>query len=93
MMRELHSTVKFRKDLKLIKKRNIDIEPLLTVVRMLLKDEKLPEKYRDHGLSGEYIGIRECHIRPDWLLLYELSGDKLVLILNRTGSHSDIFCI
>ena len=92
-MRELHSTVKFRKDLKLIKKRGIDTTELNKVVGMLLKDEKLPAKHKDHALSGEYIGIRECHIRPDWLLLYELSGDKLVLILNRTGSHSDIFTI
>ena len=91
-MRELYLTNRFEKDLKRIKKRNIDIEPLKKVIEMLLMDEKLPEQYRDHGLSGEYIGVRECHIRPDWLLLYELSGDKLVLILNRTGSHSDIFC-
>lgn len=92
-MRELHASKRFLRNLKRHKKRNIDIEPLRQVVKMLLRDEKLPEKYRNHGLSGEYIGIRECHIRPNWLLLYELSGDKLVLILNRTGSHSDIFCI
>lgn len=92
-MRELHASKRFLRDLKRLKKRNIDIEPLRQVVKMLLRDEKLPDRCRDHALSGEYIGIRECHIRPDWLLLYELSGDKLVLILNRTGSHSDIFCI
>lgn len=92
-MRDLILTKRFKRDLKLMKKRNIDKRPLDEVVEMLLRDEKLPDKYRDHGLSGEYIGIRECHIRPDWLLLYELSAEKLVLILNRTGSHSDIFCI
>lgn len=90
-MRELSVTNQFKKDIKLLRKRNVDIEPLKVVVEMLLRDEKLPEKYRDHGLAGEYIGVRECHIRPDWLLLYELSGDKLVLILSRTGSHSDLF--
>lgn len=92
-MRELILSNRFKKDLKLMRKRNIDKKPLDEIVEMLLRDEKLPDRCRDHALSGEYIGIRECHIRPDWLLLYELSGDKLVLILNRTGSHSDIFCI
>ena len=58
---------------------------------MLAMDEPLPPKYKDHSLSGEFVGCRECHIQPDWLLVYQKEGQDLYLILVRTGSHSDIF--
>ena len=90
-MREIKYTSQFKKDYKQARKRGMDMNLLKEVIRMLQNEEKLPNKYRDHGLAGEYIGIRECHIQPDWLLLYSLTGDKLILILNRTGSHSEIF--
>lgn len=90
-MRKLILTSQFKKDLKAIKKRGLDTSVLDSVVDMLLRDIKLPEQYHDHGLSGEYIGVRECQLKPDWLLLYTISGDKLILILQRTGSHSDLF--
>lgn len=72
-------------------KRGLDIELLDDVIRMLAKDEKLPEKYRDHELSGIWSGFRECHIQSDWLLIYMVGSDKLVLTLSRTGTHSDLF--
>lgn len=90
-MREIVRSNQFKKDYKKAKNRGYDMNLLKEVISMLQKEEKLPERYRDHGLSGEYIGIRECHIQPDWLLLYSYTGDKLILILQRTGTHSDIF--
>lgn len=64
---------------------------LFTVVEKLANDEILEENYKDHKLTGNYTGCRECHIEPDWLLIYEKVDDNLILILNRTGSHSDLF--
>lgn len=64
---------------------------LFTVVEKLANDEILEENYREHKLTGNYTGCRECHIEPDWLLIYEKVDDNLILILNRTGSHSDLF--
>ena len=64
---------------------------LFTAVEKLANDEILEENYRDHKLTGNYTGCRECHIEPDWLLIYEKVDDNLILILNRTGSHSDLF--
>ena len=61
------------------------------IVEMLLEGKQLPEKYQDHNLTGNWIGHRECHIEPDWLLVYYIEGDLLVLTLTRTGSHSDLF--
>ena len=60
-------------------------------IKKLAAGEPLPEKNRDHQLSGDYAGCRECHITPDWLLIYEVDGDELILYLTRTGSHSDLF--
>lgn len=82
---------RFRKDLKLAKKRGYDLELLDTIVEKLAKGEKLDKKYRDHDLSGDYIGFRECHLQPDWLLVYRIDGDELILFLSRTGTHSDLF--
>lgn len=84
-----HST--FKKDYKKIVKRGYDVRLLETVIGLLDEQKPLPEKYRDHNLIGNYSGCRECHITPDWLLIYEINEDELVLYLTRTGSHSDLF--
>ena len=81
----------FKKDLKLAAKRGFKIEKLRDVVNTLARQEILDEKYRDHGLTGGYRGFRECHIEPDWLLIYRTSEEELELFLFRTGSHSDLF--
>ena len=89
--RDVVWTARFKKDYKLALKRHLNIRLLDDVVRALAKDEILPEKYKDHALIGDYGGYRECHIQPDWLLVYRLEDDVLVLTLFRTGSHSDLF--
>ncbi len=82
---------RFKKDLKKSIKRNVDISELNTVVEILLAGEKLPERFQDHGLSGNWTGHRECHIKPDWLLVYYIQDDMSVLTLTRTGTHSDLY--
>ena len=82
---------KFKKDLKLAVKRGYDIKLLENVVNRLANEEPLDPKYKDHTLSGDYSGFRECHITPDWLLVYQVINDELVLFLLRTGTHSDLF--
>lgn len=84
-------TTMFKKDLKLAKKRGYDLSLLQSVIDTLSYGKPLAEKYKDHSLTGNYKGCRECHITPDWLLIYEISGDKLFLYLTRTGTHSDLF--
>ena len=84
-------TAQFRRDYKRIKKRKFNIAELQAVVTMLAEGKTLPETYRDHALIGSYHNARECHIRPDWLLIYSISNEKLILELMRTGSHSDLF--
>ena len=84
-------TTQFKKDYKLAVKRGLKIELLEAVVSALALGEPLPEKHRDHALTGNWIGHRECHILPDWLLIYRIEGDVLVLTLSRTGTHSDLF--
>lgn len=86
----LRTTGKFRKDYKLAKKRGLPMEELETVLQTLLEERPLEEKHRDHALSGNYIGFRECHIRPDWLLIYTIDNGNLILTAARTGSHSDL---
>ncbi len=90
-MLKIRPTTKFQKDLKRIKKRGYDISLLTDVIKMLAVGKPLPQKYRDHPLIGNYDGCRECHITPDWLLIYEINGEDLYLYLTRTGSHSDLF--
>ena len=90
-MYTVKSTAKFQRDLKRIEKRGYDIDTLKEVVRKLAAGESLDKKYRDHSLKGKYKGRRECHIAPDWLLLYEYSDRTLILLLLRTGTHSDLF--
>lgn len=91
MKYQLKPTSKFKQDLKTAKKRGYDLSLLQDVLEILASGEPLPEKYRDHNLLGNYKGCRECHITPDWLLIYEVSESQLVLYLTRTGSHSDLF--
>ena len=84
-------TARFSKDLKRINKRNYNIDLLTDVIKKLAAGEKLEAKYHDHALKGNYEGYRECHITPDWLLIYEIVDDGLILLLTRTGTHSDLF--
>ena len=91
MKYDVQFTNRFKKDLKLAKKQKRDIEKLLDVVEILANGGELDPKFRDHALSGEYTGTRECHIEPDWLLVYQIMDDVLVLLLYRLGSHSELF--
>ena len=91
MMYEIKFTNQFKKDLKLAKKQGKNIDKLFTVIEKLANGETLEIKYRDHDLTGNYKGCRECHIEPDWLLVYEIINNKLVLMLYRVGSHSELF--
>ena len=84
-------TSQFKKDYKLAVKRGQNIDLLDDIIRLLAKGEALPETNRDHALSGNWIGYRECHIQSDWMLVYRVDDDILVLILARTGTHSDLF--
>lgn len=82
---------RFKKDYKVIKKRGYDIEMLEEVLTLLCEEQPLPQKYRDHALTGNFIGHRECHITQDWLLIYKVEADELLLSLTRTETHSDLF--
>lgn len=94
-MKETKYTVKittqFKKDYKLAMKRGLKIALLEDVVAALAMGESLPEKNKDHALAGNWTGYRECHIQPNWLLVYYIEDDVLVLTLARTGTHSDLF--
>ena len=84
-------TSQFKKDYKLAMKRGLDISLLEDIIAKLALGESLPEKNRDHALSGNWNGYRECHILPDWLLIYKLEDNVLILTLARTGTHSNLF--
>lgn len=84
-------TTQFKKDYKLALKRGLDIRLMQDVVAALAMGLPLPDKNKDHALSGNWAGHRECHVLPDWLLIYRIDDDVLVLTLSRTGSHSDLF--
>ena len=90
-MMEIKTTSKFRKDLKQAKKKGLNMALLQKVVDDLATGKKLDERHHDHALVGEWFTFRECHIQPDWLLIYKISGDALILTRTRTGSHSDLF--
>lgn len=90
-MLELVTTTAFRKDLKLAKKRGYDLSLIEVVLDMLLEEQILPERYKDHALVGNYTGFRECHILTDWLLIYSINKSELILTASRTGTHSDLF--
>ena len=91
MKYDIKPSGRVKRDLKLAKKRGYKLELLQNVITKLANGEPLEEKYRDHDLSGDFIGFRECHITPDWLLIYRIENDELLLLLFRTGTHSDLF--
>ena len=91
MNKQVIWTTQFKKDYKNAMKRGLPIDDLDKVIRILAGDSVLPEKYRDHELGGGWKGFRECHIQPDWLLIYKIINNNLILSLSRTGSHSDLF--
>ena len=93
MKYDIVATSRFKGELKLIKKRNKDLEKLREVVIKLANNEKLEERYKDHQLinNQRFVDCRECHIESDWLLVYRINKDKLILLLVETGSHSDLF--
>jgi len=88
---ELKKTSRFRKDLKRMVKRRLDIDLLDEIIGTLRERKPLDPKHRDHALTGDYAGFRECHIQPDWLLIYLIDGENLILTASRTGTHSDLF--
>jgi len=89
-MYEIQITSRFKKELRLLEKRGYDMRRMDTVVSALAAGLPLDSKYRDHALSGDWSGYRECHIAPDWLLVYRIFRDVLVLSLSRTGTHADL---
>ena len=91
MKYEIKFTSQFKKDFKLAKKQGKNVEKLFNIVEKLANGISLDEKFHDHELSGNFVNCRECHIEPDWLLIYEIFDDCLILVLNRIGSHSDLF--
>lgn len=90
-MLKIYYTKRAKRDLKVLQKRGLNISKLDTVLNILVKNETLPLKYKDHALSGNYAGFRECHIEPDWLLIYKIENNILILTVFRTGTHSDLF--
>lgn len=92
-MMKIYFHSSFKKDVKRIKKRGLPLSELQSVVDMLARGVPLPDRYRDHALVGDYSGFRECHIRPDWLLIYRLNKGELILSLTRTGTHAELFGI
>ena len=89
MKYEIKFTAQFKKDLKWAKKQHKNLEKLFDAVSILANGDKLDESYHDHDLTGNYAGTRECHIEPDWLLIYKVSGN--VVRFERTGRHADLF--
>lgn len=90
-MLKVRYSSRFKKDFKVIVKRGYNISLFEEVLNILREEKPLPEKYNDHSLKGDYSGHRECHITPDWLLIYKKEDDMITLSLTRTGSHSDLF--
>lgn len=89
MTREIYQTKAFKRDIRKMVKRTKNLEKLYAVIELLAEGARLPTKYRDHNLTGNWQGCRECHVEPDWLLIYEVNDNSL--FLERTGSHSDLF--
>ena len=90
-MLDIISSNQFKRDLRLAQKRGFRMDRLKAVVTALASGETLSRKCRDHSLSGNYSGFRECHVEPDWLLVYRIDNDVLALFLFRTGTHADVF--
>lgn len=90
-MRTISRTSQFKKDVKLAEKRGKDLAKLRTVLDVLIAGDPLPAEYKDHPLRGNYAGSRDCHLEPDWLLIYTLTENDTHVRLERTGTHSDLF--
>ena len=90
-MLNLQPTTQYKKDRKRIVKRGSSMILLDEVIQTLIEEKPLDPKYCDHVLTGKYKGFRECHIQPDWLFIYAIDGNNLILVASRTGSHSDLF--
>lgn len=82
---------KFKKDLRLLAKRGYDMKKINNVITMLAEEKPLPARYQDHALRGSWVGYRECHILPDWLLIYSVNNNILLLTIVRSGTHADLF--
>ena len=87
----VRTTTRFRKDYKLLQRRGLDMSKLEAVVALLVAGATLAEQYHDHALVGDFVGFRECHVAPDWLLIYCIENNLLILTLSRTGTHCDLF--
>lgn len=90
-MLKIRFSAKIQKDLKRLKKRKGDLEQFEFVISLLASEQPLPVNHRGHALTGNWGGFRECHVSPDWLLIYRIDQEKSELILTRTGTHSDLF--
>ena len=90
-MYKVYSTNTFKKDIIKAKKSGLNINELNSVIKSIANNEILDTKYKDHALKGNWIGYKECHIRPDWILVYRIVNEKLLLVLQRTGTHSELF--
>ena len=90
-MLKIRPSNRFKRDLNPLAKRGLDLSLLDDAVSKLADRQPLETKNKDHALTGDYVGFRECHIQPDWLLIYRIDDDELFLFLSRTGSHSDLF--
>ncbi len=90
-MLDVRYSSQFKKDFKLAQKRGLPMDELKNVIKQLAAEKPLEAKFYDHQLKGKYASFRECHIRPDWLLIYKVDNEELVLTAQRTGSHSDLF--
>ena len=90
-MLKIRYSTQFKKDFKLAKRRGLPLDELKAVIEILASGKQLASRFQDHSLSGRYNMFRECHIRPDWLLIYRINMDTVELIVQRTGTHSDLF--
>jgi mRNA interferase YafQ len=90
-MYRIFTSTKFKKDLKLAKRRGYNLEKVKSIMEQLAAGEPLPAKNKDHSLIGNYVNRRECHIEPDWLLIYKLDKETREITFERTGSHADLF--
>ena len=89
MNKNIRYTTQFKKDFKLCIKRGYNMQQIKSIMKLLENSQRLPEKNKDHNLTGNYVNYRECHIGSDWLLIYQLFDDNIMFI--RTGTHSDLF--
>jgi mRNA interferase YafQ len=87
----LEFTKQYLRDLKLSRKRNLDEEKLNQLIKILISEDNIPTQYKSHVLTGNYLGLNECHISPDWLLIYSKNKTVKLITLVRTGTHSDLF--